>query len=160
MNTPRRQPARRGLSYFDANRDRLITVDDDVLGAKGEIERRWPSLEVYFDTWDEVWCIVAHDSKDGTDYLAINPPTKYLDERIIRRLEKADNWSPIAEDPLTSLDKFNAQHERDQERQFEDKIGDAGERLLHALRKDGVMNHDNIESRRRRRGSGNVVNRA
>jgi hypothetical protein len=161
---PKRKPARPGLSYVDANRGRLITVDNDVLGIKAEIESRWPMLEVTFDTIDEVWCIIAHD--DTVDYLAINPPTPYLDQRIIRRLERADkvlNPTETGDDVLAEIDKFNAEVEREEERRFEDQIGDFGERFKHALKQDGVLDHCNVENRpgpRRRRESHRVANRA
>jgi hypothetical protein len=140
---------------MDANRGRLITVSDDVLGIKSQIETRWPELEVVFDNLDEVWVVICHGPPEVGDYLAINPPTPYLDERIIKRLERADNRAPGATDPLEEIDKHNAAIERDQERRFEDQIGDFGERFLHALKKDGVRDHCNIESRRPRGLSGN-----
>ena len=64
---PHRKPAQQGLSYFDANQHRLVTIESDVLGIKQKIMDTWPGwFDVYFDDWGERWVIVQH-CKDGVD---------------------------------------------------------------------------------------------
>jgi hypothetical protein len=136
----RRRPSKPGLSYFEANRGRLVTIEEDVLGIKAEIERRWPTLEVYldkehFENGDPAY-IVVEKCTDGVERLVGEYPT--LDRRVIERLEAADNHIRGQEDPLAIVDAYNAQVEREHERKFEDAIGAANERLIWALQKDGV----------------------
>ena len=130
-----RRLARPGLSYLDANKNRLITIERDVLDIKARIQENWPELDVFFDEVDEQWVVVEHCG-DGVDRLVLTTDT--LDERVLDRLHKADGHRADARDPLDVIDAENEKLERELERKHDDQLGDAGERLLHALRKDGV----------------------
>lgn len=136
----RRAPARKGLSYYDANRDRLVTIEDDVLGIKQEIESRWPEVvNVFFDTVDEVWVLTQVNGPEESLLFT----TKVLDGRVIERIKRAEN-SVNSEDPLKVIDAHNADVERDQERKFDDQLAEFAERFNHALRKDGFFDVENI----------------
>jgi hypothetical protein len=134
-------PARQGLRTLEGGR--WIEYGPDVLDKKAEIETRWPELKCVFDQVDCEWSIVQ-TNYNGEQSLALGQTFKCLDDRLIRRLERADERSPSVEDLEESVDRFNAQRERDDERIWEDISGDAAERLMHALRKDGIMDHDDI----------------
>lgn len=131
----RRQQARVGLSYVDANHGRVVSIEQDVLDIQRQIMERWPELEVYFDK-DQLEYIVIEHCKDGVDRLACARP--YLDQRLLTDLENADSHRAGQEDPLDMVDALNDEIERRRDQEFSDRIGDAGERLLFAMRQDGV----------------------
>jgi len=142
----RRRPSRPGLSYLDANRGRLVTIEDDVLGIKNEIQARWPELEVYFDTEQEEWIIVEH-CRDHVDRFVLS--TKQLDQRILDRLVKADQWRH-GNDVLKEIDSLNDAVEREHDRQLEEICVDVAERLRFAFKKDGLYDHLDIYGPRSR----------
>lgn len=139
MRRKKRALAKKGLSYVDANRGRVVTIEDDVLGIKAQIEERWPNLYVVIDydggaNGDPTFCVVERCA-DGVDRLGLERP--YLDERLIRDLEAADTWRSGQEDPFALIEAHNAKMEAEEEARFADLIGDVGERLAHAFVKDG-----------------------
>jgi hypothetical protein len=138
----RRRLSRPGLSYYEANRGRLVTIEKDVLDIKGEIESRWPNqLLVFWDKEDQIFVIVEHCS-DGVDRLVGTYPT--LDQRVLDRLIAADNQRADHEDILDQIDKANAAIEAKRDALFSNQLGDAFERLDYALRKDGVVHRPQV----------------
>lgn len=137
----RRQLARPGLSYFDANLGRLVTESAEVLDMKAKIRERWPFLDVAHDTHDQVFTVVQ-TCEDGVQRCFMTRP--YCDDRLLMDIAKADPTNRNYVDPEESVDKHNAQVERDQDREMEEIAGDFGERLIHALKQDGYMDHEDI----------------
>src|SRR5689334_15940476 len=89
-HTPR-QLSKPGLSYFDANRGRLITYGPDVTEMKRRIEEEWPGqVSCFFDEYDEKWVIVEH-CKDGSDSLMFT--TEALSQATFDRIKRADQAS-------------------------------------------------------------------
>lgn len=137
----RRKPARPGLSYFDANRDRLVTFSDDVLGIQRQIKERWPGrINCYFDDWEEVWVLTQINGAEETFLF----DTKKLDDRVIERLSNADQTNVNHVDLQTALDNWEADYQREEDHKLEDIAGDVGERLIHAFKKDGIADHASI----------------
>lgn len=132
----KRKLARPGLSYFDANLDRLVEVSGEVLDIKNEIRARWPSVNMWYDTFDEVWVLTV-TLEDNTERLFMQRKELPPREELMLQIAKADPTHRLYEDPIEAVDRDNAQIEREHERRFSDQMGDAGERLLSALRKDG-----------------------
>lgn len=132
---PRRQQARIGLSYVDANRGRVVSIESDVLEIGRRIHERWPELEAFWDKDNMEYVVVEH-CKDGVDRMACARP--YLDERLIRDLEAADTSRRGQEDPVAMVDALNEVVQKRHDQAFSDKLGEAGERLLFALKKDGI----------------------
>lgn len=132
------------MSYVDANRGRVVTFTDDVLGIKRAILDRWPgwaerrfgALNVEFDNEAEEW-IILQIEKNGTESLVF--ATKCLDQRVIERLQRADQAANNGVDFAEEIDKENERLERERERRFEEQIADATERLVHAFKKDGLI---------------------
>lgn len=137
----KRELARPGLSYFDANLGRLVTETAEVLDMKARIKASWPDLEVAYDHIDKVY-VVIQKCEDGVERLALQRP--YCDDRLIVDLAKADPTHRAYVDPEKAVDDHNASIERDRDRELEDLSGDFGERFIHALKKDGFMNHEEI----------------
>lgn len=138
MGTVHRKPARKGLSYLNANQDRLVTIESDVLGIKQRIQEKWPGwFDVYFDDYAESWVIVQHCS-DGVDRLFAE--TQQLDERVLQRIQAADSTVRGQEDPLALIDEYNDKVTAENERVFGEQIQEVAERLVHAFHKDGLIN--------------------
>ena len=133
--------ARPGLSYVDAQSGRIVEIQGDVLDVKTQIRERWPNINVYWDNQEKQW-IFTQICEDGTERLFMK--RKELDSRCVEAVAAADPSSRTYEDPIDAIDKHNAEVERDRDRRFENQMGDVGERFLHALRKDGVMDHPDI----------------
>lgn len=142
----RRRLARPGLSYYDANAGRLITETSDLLDMKARIRARWPNLDIFFDREDRVFVVIQH-CEDGVDRLALQRP--YCDDRLMEDLVKADPTSPHFVDPIKAVDDHNDAIERQQEHELSEVAGDVGERLIHAFKKDGLYDHEDIGARRK-----------
>lgn len=143
----RRRLARPGLSYVDANSGRLITESAEVLDMKAQIRARWPDLDISFDTYDRLYCVTQR-CEDHVERLVMTRP--YCDARLIADIAKCDPTNPNYVDPLEAVDKHNESIEREQERQLEEISGDFGERLIHALKKDGFYDHEDISGVKRK----------
>jgi hypothetical protein len=141
----RRQLARPGLSYFDANSGRLVTESAELLDVKAEIRKRWPSLDCYFDTEEQVFVVTQKVNEDGTDVEKFVLSRPYCGDKILEDIEKANPESPYFVDPEVAVDKHNEKVEAERDAELADKTGDFGERFIHALKKDGFYNHENIE---------------
>lgn len=137
------QSAAPGLSYAAANGRKLVTVTDDVLGIKREIQERWPGfINVYFEEEDEVW-VLTQIEKSGTESLLFT--CEALDRRVIERLQRADNAAAGANTNIyDELEKENQRVEQERERNLIDKTHEMGERLIHAFKKDGIADHPDI----------------
>lgn len=144
------RPVSKPLSTVEAGR--FVSYGPDVLEKKREIEERWPELECVFDVVDEEWSILEHTKEHGTK-LALGTTVKYLDDRVIRRLERADDHARPEVDLLTAIDTHNALLDRENEKQLEDIAGDAAERLMHAFKKDGIYDHADIYGPKAKRGN-------
>lgn len=132
----KRQPSRPGLSYLDANAGRLVTQGPDVLDIKSEIEARWGDvISCFFDTHDEEWVLVEHCS-DGVDRHVLS--TKKLGQWVIDKLHKIDQAAHVQGDLNHKYELEDEQRERELDHQVYEEYGEAHERLLSALRKDGI----------------------
>ncbi len=143
----RRKLARPGLSYFDANSGRLVTETAEVLDMKAKIRASWPNLDVAFDDVDKKFIVIQH-CEDGVERCFM--VRDYCDDRLMMDIAKADPTNRNYVDPEKAVDDHNASVERQRDRELEDISGDFGERFIHALRKDGFMNHETITRRRRK----------
>lgn len=119
-----------GLSYVDANRGRLCTFTDDVLGYKEQIQAMWPELQVVWDMENEEWVIIETD-KLGAQSMVFT--TTVLGQHTIERLQRAQNANS---DPLEEIESWNARVEKELEDAAMEKVFAAGEKLAWAIRKD------------------------
>jgi hypothetical protein len=135
----RRNPGVRGLSYVEANpggRISRTTVDEGVLDARRRIERDYPNVRCYSDLENKEHLVTQRDGT-GTETLVFAIPfERGFHEGVVRaRLERGRNDKS---DPLDEIEKHNAAVEKEQERQFADKMGDVGEKLAFAFAQDGL----------------------
>lgn len=135
----RRNPGVRGLSYVEANPGGRITrstVDVGVLDARRRIERDYPNVRCYSDLENREHLVVERDSTGTETLIFAIPFARGFHEAVVRtRLERARN---DRSDPLEELDKYNAEVEKEQERRFQDQMGEVGEKLAFAFAQDGL----------------------
>lgn len=136
--------APRGLTYMDANLGRLVEEGPDVTDAKSRLRELDPDLSAYYDTVQEEWIVTWFDRKKNRDTFVLADSNL---ARAFEKVQKARNDRPGAE----TGDQLHARLEREQEQlreadmeDFREIARDAGERLIHALKKDGIMDHENI----------------
>lgn len=120
---------------------RLVEYERDVLDIKAEIIAKWPELEVFFDRYTEEW-VIAHTDRRGDKYVVFT--TKALNRGTIERIDRADQNRKNHVDILDRIDSHNDSMERELEDRFAETINLAGERLHHALIKDGILDRVNF----------------
>lgn len=140
-----RVPARPGLSYLDSNAGCLVTEGPDVGRFKARIRELDPGvLDCYYDFVQKEW-VVTQKVKDGTveEFLLADRDLS----RAFERVQRSRNDRPGALTGDQMDDKLLKEQTQEQEREmgkFREIAGDAAERLIHALKKDGIHDHENI----------------
>lgn len=136
-------PPKSGLSYFDVNLGGLVTEGPDVCDYKSRLKELDPTLNAMYDEVQLEWIITARDATN-TEYFILS------DEDLIsayHRVEKARNDRPGAETAEQMSRRLEREHEQalhEDNKVFREIAGDAAERLLHAFKKDGLLDHDDI----------------
>jgi hypothetical protein len=113
-----------------------VSYQEDVLDIKRRIEAEFEGvIGVFFDADPSAECwVLTQLERDGTVSLFFT--TRTLNEGTIERIRRCDQTKHPGYDPLEEMEKEEAALEREKDRRFEEKIGEAGERLFFALRKD------------------------
>jgi hypothetical protein len=139
-----RAVARPGLTYMDANLGRLVEEGPDVTDAKAKLRELDPDLSCYYDTVQFEWVVVWWDDRKKQDTFILSDENL---ERAYQRVLKGRNDAPGAE----TGDQMAARLEREQDQAkdaemdtFRNISGDVAERLIHAFKKDGIHDHENI----------------
>jgi hypothetical protein len=149
-----RNPARGGLSYVDANLGRLITEGPDVCDFKTRLRELAPGeLDCYYDTIQEEWIVTQknHVTQEETFLLADSDLG-----RAYERTQRARNDAPGAETGEQMSNRLEKEQDADKELEmdaFRTISGEAAERLMHALKIDGIYDHENIYGPAPRRGA-------
>jgi hypothetical protein len=139
--SPARVSPKPGQTFDQANPGRFVQVEGEVLRIKQLVESTWPSLELIIDGWEEEFVLVEH-TKTGEEKLCFAVPFKegLNEQKLMARIHAADAAVQDREgiDLASELEKQQDEEWRRRDKEFGDELGDAGERLLHALKKDGV----------------------
>ena len=141
-HTPLRLSTHPGQSLVTVNEGRLVEYGPDVLAIKGEIEKTWRGvLSCDFDSVDEKWVIIEH-CLDGTDQIAFK--TEVLSRATIDRIHRSDQTSRAFIDPEKHYQEMDKEEEREKDWNLSQQVGEAAERLYHALRKDGIIHRPQV----------------
>lgn len=139
-----RVPAPAGISYFDANVGCLVTEGPDVCDYKSRIKELDPNLNAYYDHVQEEWIVTQFvPARNQEEFLLSDRDLGSAYERV--QLARNDRPGALTGDQLD--DKLTAEQraaEAAENRELREIAGDAAERLMHAFRKDGIYDHDNI----------------
>lgn len=120
----------------------LVTIEDDVLDVARRLKEIHPSLHVYWNEQGEYF-VIYELCGDGRERLVTT--VKELDPRLIAHFEMLASESY---DAVREMDKMDDQADRDKKAAFEERVGEIGERLHHALRKDlQAQNHIYVPGR-------------
>lgn len=107
-----------------------------MLDIKEEIRARWGDvIDCFYDVDQEEWVLVEK-CRDGVDRHAFSAPL--LNRKVVEKLERIDAAAHTQEDLNDILDREDAQAQRDLDNRVTEHFGEAHERLLSALRKDGL----------------------
>jgi hypothetical protein len=123
-------------SWYD-NRLGMVTLEDDVLSIVRQVRELYGQrVTIEYDQFQEVYHFVEH-CDDHIDKLIFTTPE--LDGRALDRLIRSDSHARTYEDPYDAAEReqdatFALIDERNSER-----LKEEGEKLAHALRKDGQM---------------------
>jgi hypothetical protein len=109
---------------------RLVFVPDDVCNVVRDLQRIDRRFRVQAAE-DLSLYIVFLEESDGSQQLVTN--ARHLDQRLVKRIQEIadERYDFVAE-----LDRVEAAADRAFEARQREQIGDLGERLAHALRKD------------------------
>jgi hypothetical protein len=109
---------------------RLVGISDDVGGVAQQLREIDPGFRLAYSEAEDI-TIVSHDDGDSEElkFTAKGTP----DHRIVQR---AREIASPGYDFLADLEATDRAAEKARYDQFREKVGDAGERLAYALRKD------------------------
>jgi hypothetical protein len=122
----------------------LIEEGPDVSDYKSRLRELDSDLSCYYDTIQNEWIVVWHNAKRNREEFVL------ADEDLARayhRVEKGRNDAPGAEtgdEMSTRLEKEQDALKAAEMQQFKEIAGDAAERLIHAFKKDGLHDHEDI----------------
>lgn len=107
-----------------------VLVEDDVLDVVRRLQEIDPSLFVTYHEQGDYFSIVEM-CPDGAERIVNN--VKELTPDIIEyvRMIGSEGWDVVAE-----MEKMDQQADRNARHRFAESVGEIGERLHHALRKD------------------------
>jgi hypothetical protein len=123
-------------SWYD-HRLGMVTLEDDVLSIVRQVRELYDGrVTIEWDEYSGYYHFVEH-GEDSTDRLIFTTPE--LDARALDRLLQADSHSRTYQDPYDAAEREQDKAHADIDARNAEKIQEEGERLAHALRKDGVM---------------------
>jgi hypothetical protein len=133
-----------GLTYPDANTGRFITEGPDVCNYKAKIRELDPGLDCHYDQIDEEWVITWWDERKKQDMLVLTCGDLAQGYDAVCRARN-DRPGALTGDQLSrKLEKEQEAEEEKNLHAFRQIAGDAAERMIHALKKDGFFDHENI----------------
>lgn len=136
-------PPNSGLTYYDMDLGGRITEEPDVCDFKSRLREIDPTLRAYFDKVQEEWIVVAKDKSDTEYFILADTDLGRAYERVLR----GRNDAPGAETAQQFADRLEREQRELQEEDakvFKEISAEFAERFLHALKKDGILDHDNI----------------
>ena len=123
-------------SWYD-NRLGMVTLEDDVLSIVRQVRELYGQrVTIELDQFSNVYHFVEH-GEDHTDRLIFT--VDELDARALERLIRSDSHSRTYEDPYDAAEREQDANHAEIDRRNSERLKEEGERLAHALRKDGQM---------------------
>lgn len=107
----------------------MVAIEQDLLDVISRIREIDPRLSVKWSVDGEYFAI--YEDVNGKDELVFT--TNELDQRVVERLQFL---ASVDYDYVKEIDRADKDAEKAQEHEFSEKVGERGERLAHALRKD------------------------
>jgi tRNA threonylcarbamoyladenosine modification (KEOPS) complex Cgi121 subunit len=108
---------------------RMVLIEDDVLDVVGQLRQIDRSLRVRFA--EEGGYFVVYQQTDDGEQLVLT--CQELDQRVVERVRLIGS---SAYDLVADMEAADAKRESDHEASVKEQVGEIGERLFHAMRKD------------------------
>lgn len=125
-------------AWYDAH-EGMVEVEDDVLSIVRQVRELYGDrISIELDPHSGYYHFVGH-GEDHTDYLIFT--TSELDGRAMERLMLADSHSRMHQDPYDAVEREQDELMRARDEAQIERLRDGGERLAHALQKDGRQSH-------------------
>lgn len=118
------------------DRGKMVAIDDDVQNVAADLQAIDPGLKLFFNPSDEggYFSIELHrELPNGSTQEELVTTAQELDQRLVERVRQIDSAGYSYAD---ELDRADAAALRAHESHMHEKIGVAGEKLRHALKKD------------------------
>lgn len=113
-----------------ARNGRMVVIDDDAGAVAAQLREIDPALRLSVSDVTGHY-VVSQMLDDGTEHLVLT--ALELDGRIVRRVREIAHPSY---DYAADLEAVEAEAEREQDHKRRERVGEIGERLAHAIRKD------------------------
>jgi hypothetical protein len=124
------QPASLAVAQRGRN-GQLVTIEEDVLNIAQQLREIDPCLSLHWNEGRGVF-VVLETLENGDEKLVT--VVKEVDQRLVERIRKI---ASADYDYVKELDMIDAAHDRKIEHDFSEKVGEAGERMYHALKPKG-----------------------
>lgn len=137
------RPSAGAMSILEMNGGRLQHVQEtpEVTEFKRELQARWNGrVWLYADLEQGDFAICAQE--DGKEYVIFH--TRTLNDQTIDRIYRADQADMGYADITRILEDAWEKEDKEEEHALNEIAGDAGQRLAHAFRKDGLIDHSNV----------------
>ena len=137
-------PSAGALSIMEMNGARLQHVQKsaDYLRFQGELQSRWGGRVFVVEDLENRNFAICGREEGGREYIIFH--TDQLNDRTIERIYRADQGSSQYEDVTMFLEKAWEEEDKAEEKALEEIVAEAGPRLAHAFKKDGLIDHENI----------------
>lgn len=143
-------PSAGALSIMEMNQGRLQHVQKsaDYLRFEGELQSRWGGRVFVVEDLEKGNFAIC--GREGSrEYIIFH--TDQLNDRTIERIYAADQADRGYDDIVSFLEKSWAEEDKAEDQKWSDIVAEAGPRLAHAFKKDGLIDHENIYGPRTRR---------
>lgn len=119
------------LAQVRRGRDgRVVEVPADLFGVTDRLREIDPGLGVKYNEFGDYF-VIYHAQPNGDEDLVTT--TIRLTPDVVDHVRKLAHPSY---DYVAELERLDRQAERDRDHRFHEQVGEAGERLAHAIRKD------------------------
>lgn len=120
---------------------KFISVTDDVGGVAKALAEVDPHLRLRFSVSGDYFVVYYRpdNAEEGDGYLVLT--AKECDMRIVNRVRRVGSSDY---DYLEEVDRIDREAEAAQEAKHQEAVGEIGERLAHALRRDRGLNQHRV----------------
>lgn len=120
------------LAQVRKGRDgRQVLIEGDVLDIVSQVKHIDPRLSVHWNEYGEYFVVTETSPTDGRERLVTT--VLELDQNLVRHLERLGS---AEYDYVAEVERKDDKAKADKKWKFAQEIGETGERLAHALRKD------------------------
>lgn len=135
------EPTRVSLNQYRQHNGKWYEIDKDVCNVAADLKDIDPHLRLRASEQGHYVVYWLYDNGDE-DLITTSVD---LDQRIVNLMKKLGSSDY---DYVTELDRLDSQAKKQADYEFSQKIGEIGERLVHALRKDLGVYKDSARNKR------------